>query len=300
MKFLTNKFYSYLGNRGCDKETQFPCYEDHKCNTFECTDFVCKDEQTIIKPKCIKFECRKYECQKFSRSKAKHCLQYGCAEFVCIEYEIPEKVDPKNTNCSTFECKGYRCVDSPSDHHVDMTCQKFTCNNYQVSYEYDNYDASYDANKMSCTDYECKTESSVAPVRPKCKKNKTTTETRCLKYERAIIEDGNPTKPRCVNMESFQKVECLEYFDAENKKDERQCKRFGPAVNERRCMKYESVLADLKGHVKPKCKQFETHICAEYFDSDASAVCVPKEKKCDGKVDCPNGRDEDITVCGKV
>ena len=102
-------------------------------------------------------------------------------------------------------------------------------------------------------------------------------------------------------MKLVRKVECQEYYDEGNGKDERQCKKFGPAVVERPCKEYESVITDGGDYVRGNCKRYEgmeTHVCDEYFESDASAVCIPKGRKCDGKVDCPNGRDEDITVCG--
>ena len=88
----------------------------------------------------------------------------------------------------------------------------------------------------------------------------------CTSYLCKTYSTKNPTK--CV------KYECMEFF----------------------CRQYEDIpLPYFLQEDIPEPGRFKRSING----IDSEVKCIAKPKMCDGKIDCPNGRDEAREVCGR-
>ena len=273
------------------------------CLQLDCADFICtqfgKSER-----KCNEFNCNGYNCINWEGDSLDQCPEFECAKYAPQaqpqDYIECTELKCKNDTNSTNQCKKYK---------PQKTCVEWASNNTNLSYFKPRckqkericleYEASVDI-LSQCKRLTCLDDDGNNYFKPQCKRMKA----KCMKYEPVIDDSRTHSKPNCISWECLeyepdfvnsnssgtkcQNWKCTEYGNApddENEYPKPKCKRWGS-----QCKKYAPAIDDGESD----CKRWDTiHVCADKIQ------CISKSMKCDGIVDCRNGKDERAETCGK-
>eukprot|EP00057_Strongylocentrotus_purpuratus_P026443 XP_011680917.1 PREDICTED: low-density lipoprotein receptor-related protein 2-like [Strongylocentrotus purpuratus] len=210
---------------------------------------------------------------------------------------VPYKPDPvESCESGLFHCTSGECI------HDVFVCDG--ADDCQDSSDETDCNEGCDENQFQCNDESCISVSFVCDTIPDCKDN--SDETNCvLELSSSAFQcfDGSlfPNKVRCDGM-----VDCI----GKTKEDEDQCDYMNPnfvcnsdtelkcdngacAPLDTICMYELNEVGLINGcRDVTNLKECETHKCPSWTMKCPDSYCIPLRYRCDGKMDCPTGEDE--------